>query len=155
MTRNHKGIWIVLSLVFIPHLAIASAYRYIDENGQTAYSQNPPINAQVTEIKAPPPPASSANTEKAAMQKTITNEKVNDEKAKEIKQEADVSKITEEEKHPNCLKAKKYLGELQLKARIKLVGPDGQVTLLSEEQKNAEIAKTQGMVKSFCTQPTI
>ncbi len=148
-------ILLLLFIVSIPSLTNAQAYRYTDDNGQTVYSQIPPTNKEAQVIKPPPPPSSSGTAEKTAIEKTIATEQAKEEKVKEEQKEIDASHLTAEEKRTNCEKAKKYLGELQLKARIKLIGPDGQATMLTEEQKNAEIAKTKGMIKSFCTQPTI
>ena len=152
---NPKNLLLLFSILCISSVATAGAYRYTDENGQTVYSQNPPADRDAARINPPPPPASSAPAEKAAMEKTVATDKANVEKAKEAQKEIDTSNLTQEEMQTNCQRAKKYLGELQLKGRIKLIGPDGQATMLSEEQKNAEIAKTQGMVKSYCKQPTI
>jgi hypothetical protein len=152
---NIKTLWIPIFFLSVPSIAMAGAYRYQDENGQTVYSQTPPADKDAQVIKPPPPPSSSAVAEKTAIEKNITTEKAKEEKVKEDQHEIDASKLTEEEKRMNCEKAKKYLGELQLKARIKLIGPDGQATMLTEDQKNAEITKTKGMIKSFCTQPTI
>ena len=152
---NPNPLLLLFTLLCISNVVTAGAYRYTDENGQTVYSQNPPTDRDAAVIKPPPPPSSSASAEKAAMEQTIATDKANVEKAKEAQKEIDTSNLTQEEMRTNCEKARKYLGELQLKGRIKLIGPDGQATMLTEEQKNAEIAKTQGMVKSYCTQPTI
>lgn len=152
---NLKTLWIFCIFLCTPSLATADAYRYQDENGQTVYSQSPPSDKDAKVIKPPPPPSSSAAAEKAALEKTITTDKEKIEKTKEEQKEIDTSNLTQEQMHTNCQRARKYLGELQLKGRIKLIGPDGQATMLSEDQKNAEIAKTQGMVKSYCQQPTI
>jgi len=136
-------------------LCLATTYRYQDEQGQTVYSQHPPANAQITEIKPPPPPSSSATAEKASLEKKLAEDKENDEKKVEANKEADMNAYTAEEKQENCMKARQQLTNLQLRGRIKMIGADGQATMLTETQKMAEIAKTKELIKTFCTQPSL
>lgn len=144
---------LLILLSLISSIAVADAYRWTDENGQIIYSQQPPTNQNATQIKAPPPPASSATTEKTSAQKLIDTEKAAEKKAKEQQQAARIDKITAEEKQANCVKAKQQLANLQLKNRVKMISPDGQATMLSEQQKLAEIAKTKEAIKAYCTGP--
>lgn len=150
---SKKGFSVLLILCLTSNIVAANAYRWTDENGQVIYSQQPPTTQTATEIKAPPPPASSAQVEKSSAQKLIDAEKSAEEKAKEQQQAAAIDQITAEEKHVNCLKARQQLTNLQLKNRVKMIGPDGQATMLSEQQKLAEIAKTREAIKVYCTEP--
>lgn len=144
---------LLLLLCLTSSIATATAYRWTDENGQIIYSQQPPTNQNTTQIKAPPPAASSAPAEKTSAQKLIDAEKASEVKANEQQQAAAIDNITAEEKYENCLKARQQLANLQLKNRIKMIGPDGQATMLSEQQKLEEIAKTREAIKAYCTGP--
>ncbi|MCS5710992.1 DUF4124 domain-containing protein [Candidatus Berkiella aquae] len=150
---KNKFIW-ALSTLFLLNTSysFAQAYRWTDENGQTVYSQEPPPDKAATEIKAPPPPASTVAQEKAAVQKLIDKEQTAEQKEAELKKAQAMKELTAQEKQTNCDKAKEQLSNLQLKTRIKMIGADGQVTMLTPAQKAQEIAKTQEMIKSFCTQ---
>lgn len=143
----------LFSLLLLPNLVIAEAYRYQDENGQTVYTQNPPTNVNATPIKPPPPPASSGIDEKAAIEKKVADDKLAEIKAQKDQELAAINAMTEEEKHENCLKARQQLANLQLRNRVKMIGPDGQATMLSETQKKEQIAKTQADIKAYCTKP--
>ncbi len=145
--------WMIATIFLMPNLVNAEAYRYQDENGQTVYTQNPPTNVNATPIKPPPPPASSGMNEKAAIEKKIADDKAAEVKAKKDQALADINAMTEEEKRENCLKARQQLANLQLRNRVKMISPDGQVTMLSEAQKNEEIAKTRAAIKDYCTKP--
>lgn len=144
---------IIASFLLLPNISNAEAYRYQDENGQTVYTQIPPTNVNATPIKPPPPPASSGMDEKAAMEKKINDEKEAAAKTQKEQALATINAMTEEEKHENCLKARQQLANLQLRNRVKMIGPDGQATMLSETQKNEEIAKTREAIKAYCTKP--
>ncbi len=144
---------LLLLLCLTSSIASANAYRWTDENGQVIYSQQPPPNQNATQIKAPPPPASSAQTEQTSAQKLIDTEKAAEEKAKEQEQAAAIDNITAEEKQVNCLRARQRLTNLQLRNRIKMIGPDGQATMLSEQQKLEEINETKEAIKAYCAGP--
>ncbi|MGE3318726.1 MAG: DUF4124 domain-containing protein [Candidatus Berkiella sp.] len=155
MQNRYKRITLIFLLSTLSPLCFATSYKYQDSQGQTVYTQNPPLNTQVTEITPPPPPSSSAATEKAALDKRIEQDKENDTKKAEASKEAAMNAYTAEEKQENCMKARQQLTNLQLRGRIKMIGADGQATMLTETQKMAEIEKTKELIKAFCTQPSI
>lgn len=155
MQNRHKLIITTLFLTFLSPVCSATTYKYQDAQGQTVYTQNPPADANVTEIKAPPPPASSAASEKASFDKELAKDHENDEKKNEANKEASMNAYTAEEKHENCMKARQQLTNLQLRNRIKMMGADGQATMLTESQKMAEIEKTKALIKTFCDQPSL
>lgn len=130
--------------------ALASAYKWENNDKQVEYSQMPPDNAQVTEIPPPPAPASSAQTEQAGAQQLIDQQQKQEVTDKREKALNDAK--TEEAKAMahNCEQFRTYLNNLQSKERIKLIDPQGNAVLLSQEQRNAEIAKAKEGIKTYC-----
>ncbi len=144
---------ILFLLIILAGLATGSQagmYKWVDEDGQTVYSQSPPAAGQSTRIKPPPPPAETP--EEARQRLNLQLQKFED-KA-EDKELAGQKAIKEEELaevfKKNCAAAQNNLFFLESNPR-KLVGqPDGSYVRLTEEERQQKMQEAREQVEKFC-----
>lgn len=130
--------------------AFASAYKTENSDKQVEYSQMPPDNAQATEIPPPPPPSSSAQSEQTGAQQLIDQQQKKEIMDKREKALNDAKEEEEKAMAHNCEQFRTYLSNLESKERIKLIDPQGNAVLLSQEQRAAEIAKANEGINTYC-----
>ena len=135
-----------LALAFVP-LASAALYKYVDKNGKTVYSDTPPTDADAKQISAPPPPATSNG--KTYVEREKEAQKGREKSAEEAKKTAEKDKA-EQQKKLRCEQAK---GNLQIYTdggRILKSNANGERDYMSDEEIEAERAKTQKIVDEAC-----
>ena len=143
----------LFSLMILAGLAtgsLAGMYKWVDENGQTVYSQSPPASGQSTRVKPPPPPAETP--EEARQRLNLQLQKFQD-KAEDIElagqKEAKEEELTEVYKS-NCAAAQNNLFFLESNPR-KLVGqPDGTYVRLTEEERQQKMQEAREQVEKYC-----
>lgn len=133
---------IVLAVFMIfTNSAFAGLYKWVDEEGNVNYSQNPPKNTSYKTLKAPPPPpknskpAYSINEEDAAAEDTIKAESVKNAKLRE----------------KNCEAGKNNLRTYQTYRRIKK--KDGSVIRVDDKERARQIESAKQLIRDFCDSP--
>lgn len=130
------------------NLAIAAMYRWVDEKGQTHYTQHPPKTGEVTKMPPPLKAASTAEEESKRfldLDKKIEAAKKEGLEAKQKQQQLD---LKQKAKHENCQRAKtKYAS---LKNSTKYRDELGNVTVLTHEGKKSALEKAKTDVLIFC-----
>ncbi len=127
-----------------------NAYRWVDENGVTHYTQTPPPDKSATRIPPPPPP--SAEGQKAWDQldrKWQENETRNEARQKQQQQateEADMQAAQEK----NCQAAKHNLEILQGPPRKLIRTPDGEYHRVDPAVRQEQIEKAEKMIQENC-----
>lgn len=131
-------------------------YTWIDENGVTNFSQRDPKNYDATYISReasrfgyrtnPRQAAPSAETSEpaTAQQQDQADPQLNEQR-EEVQQE--IARI----KASNCNVGKRNLARLEAYARIRVKGPDGQETVLSDDDKRKRIADARRTISENCT----
>lgn len=139
----------LIVLLAIGGPAAAGMYKWVDEQGNVQYSQQPPAGRQAESIKAPPPPSSSADEETARLKQQMEgfDERQGDraKAAAEQQQSADV----EAQRKANCEMARTNLQTLTSRGQISIKEGD-EYRRLSEEERQAKIAEAQKQVDEFC-----
>jgi Domain of unknown function (DUF4124) len=126
----------------------AEMYKWVDENGNTHYSQSPPnIDVDVEKIK-PPAKIDTESAIKSLDKQKNAADKLRDDRisAKEEKQK------TEEEttrKKEECQQARARLASYQ-RPRVNILNEDGSQRTILEEERQAEIRKSQDYVDKAC-----
>lgn len=127
---------------------VAGTYKWVDEDGNVQYTQTPPPAGIEAETIKPPP---KIDTEKALM-----DLKEQEEKAAKLRQDRLDSAKKEEEamaelnlQKKNCEMARARLASYD-QPMVKFVQEDGTRVRATEEERQAEIAKSQEMIKEFC-----
>ncbi len=139
---------LIFTGIFLSFSINAAMYKWVDEDGNTHYSQSAPVdNTDVEEIEPP----SKVDTESAANKVKNENEtadKLRDDRItkKEEKLKAEEDAIAEKQK---CEQARKRLASYQ-RNRVNLKNSDGSNRVISEEERQSEIAKSKENIKTFC-----
>jgi Domain of unknown function (DUF4124) len=126
----------------------AEMYKWVDEDGNTHYSQSAPVDNTSVEIIKPP---GNVDTKSAA--KTVDNQKKSADKIRNdriaAKEKAQKTKEAESLKKENCQKAKARLASYQ-RPRVQKQNEDGSRSFVAEEDRQAEIKKSQAYVDEAC-----
>ncbi len=146
MMKSYRALISTALLCLVPlHMAAATAYKWIDENGETHYSQSPPTATKAEVIKTPTSPADAPAPEQkpanTAAQKPVDTKQPLDNKAK-----AEDAAVRAE----NCASASKDLETLQNSPRVTVKNKDGLYHRLNDEERKARIEETQKRVDEFC-----
>jgi len=136
-------LFISLILFFSYTLCNAGIYKWVDAEGNVHYSQERPPQGpaekmdvqrhaprDVSSYKRPGSKADEAKTEEG------TEEKVTEEKQPETKPE---TKAEKKQRSAACAQARKSLATMESSGRIRSKDKDGNISYLSEQQKQERI----------------
>lgn len=135
-----------VALAVIP-LASAELYKYVDKNGKTVYSDQPPPDADAKRIAAPPPPASGNG--KSYVERDKENQKARDKAQQQAKKSAESDKVAQAKKE-RCEQARNNLQIYTDGGRIMKTNEKGERDYMSDAEIEAERAKTQKIVDEAC-----
>ncbi|MEM7027872.1 MAG: DUF4124 domain-containing protein [Pseudomonadota bacterium] len=126
----------------------AEMYKWVDEQGNTHYTQSPPPDDIKAETIKPPSKVDTDGATKTLEQK---KKKVDDLREKRITSAEEKQKAENDirEKEEKCNQAKERLASYQ-RPRVSLENPDGSLRVIPEEERQVEIKKSQGYVTEFC-----
>lgn len=139
----------LLIFCLAPVSGYAAMYKWVDEEGNTHYTQQPPPEGvEGTTVKPPP----KVDTEQAVKELQQTREKLQKIEEEHTKQQDETAKQQNQAalKKENCRKAQARLSSLQNARRLRAVDEEGNVTRTTEEEHQARIAEVQEKVKKNC-----
>lgn len=142
-----RPVIIIISFLFITNVH-AVMYKWVDEEGNTHYSQTPPnTDVEVETIKPPP----KVDTEAASKVLEEQNKKATDLRDKRLAEAEEQKKVEQEkdEKEKQCQQAKARLASYQ-RPRVNQENSDGTIRTLSEEERQAEIKKSKDYIDKVC-----
>lgn len=129
-------------------VSIAEMYKWVDEEGNTHYTQSPPpAGIKGSTIKPP----SKVDSEHASKQLENRQKYVDDARANRHKltDKKDEDRQSAEKSQAKCEQARARLASYQ-RPRVNLVDKDGNPNRATEEQRQAEIAKSRKLVSELC-----
>lgn len=135
-------------IVLISFNATAKMYKWVDEEGNTHYSQSPPLEHEA-EVITPPPKVDTDSAIKQLEKQRESFNKADEEKTKveeEQKRAADELALKKE----NCRLSRTRLQSLQNSRRIRTVDESGNITRASEEEHQSRIKQSMENVKEWC-----
>jgi hypothetical protein len=150
--KRKTGFFIYMTLFttlsFSVPVAFAAVYKWVDENGQTTYSQNPPPgNVEYEEIGTP------GKVDSARALKKLRDDKIKADKLRRqrLEKQADLKKSREEVsvQKENCDMARGKLASLQ-RPRAKILQPDGSRIRLNEEERQRQIKEAEDKLHEWC-----
>ena len=132
--------------------AMAGMYRWIDDQGNVVYSQQPPPdNRDAREIAPPPPPAEKADKASQSiqeLQKKLDAAAMERRKAAEEKKKA---KAEQKQRKERCLAARQDLKALNERPPNTLYNmPDGQWKRLTPEERAERIKMLNEAIETNC-----
>lgn len=152
--RVLSGFALVLALTLSSASLADEFYKWVDENGVTHYTQTPPKQPGVSSQKIRASGTTVNQEEAAKAKQRLQSSRSSFQTSAE--QRAITEGLEEEEKEKAlkmakyCEDARKNLKVLNEHARIREKGKDGEYRVLSEEEKQAKVARNQKHVKEYC-----
>ena|SRR5947209_4663742 len=136
----------VVALAVVP-LASADLYKYVDKNGKTVYSDQPPVDVDSKRLSGPSAPPSAAPKSYVERDKEI--EKGREKSREQAKKTAEAEKVDQAKKQ-RCEQARGNLQIYTEGGRILKTNEKGERDYLSDEEIAAERAKSQKLVDEAC-----
>jgi hypothetical protein len=139
---------LVVGLTSAPGPAGATMYKWVDEKGQTVYSDQPPPASVKSEIVRPPPPPANPNALKEMVNADTEmkqREKARIEKAKD----AEKKRADAEKKQELCTTAQQQLKMLQ-REDLYRIDAKGQRVFMDAEMRRQEVEKQQKLADQVC-----
>ena len=140
---------IVFILFFTSTLSIAEMYKWVDEDGNTHYSEKPPVADVEVETIAPPPPVDT-NKAQQELQKTLEQANSLREGRVAANEEKQKEKNEAEQKKQQCQQLKEKLEVMEYRPRASKKDEDGNIVRLGEEERQKEIANTKKQISEKC-----
>lgn len=139
----------LLAFCLTPISGFTAMYKWVDEEGNTHYTQQPPPDGIAAETVQPPP---GVDTEQAVKELTQEQEQLKKLEENRIKQEEELAKQTEldAQKKENCRISRDRLSSLQNSGRVRAVDEEGNVTRITEEEHQSRIKEVQENIKKYC-----
>ena len=139
----------MLCLLGVGQIAQARIYKWVDKDGVVQYTQTPPpAGVSSSEIKPPPPPPDAAAAAKQLQQTQAEFNKSRDESIK-AGEEQQKEKQQAADRKQKCEQARLREQSLQ-RPRVKVVGKDGERRRMTEDERQAGLAKAREMVNKLC-----
>lgn len=129
----------------------AVVYKWVDENGQTHFSQTPPEQSEVEVIKTQPSPAVDVEKSQKEIDDLIKQQAEDDKIKQQQKQEQQQKAEQAKAKAENCKTARKNLKTYQDNPGRRMTDAEGNVTRPSEEKRQEMIKKLKEAVSEFCS----
>ena len=142
------GIRLVL-LLFIAFNSYAAMYKWVDEDGNTHYSEKPPAgDIDVQTIKPPPKvDTEAANQELANKQEQL--KQVDENRSKQAEEEAALQQQAAIQKK-NCETAQKNLATINANPRVYSTDEQGNRYKVGEDERQQKIAAAKKAIAEYC-----
>ena len=137
-------------LLAFNNASFADIYKWVDDKGNTHYSQQPPRNQQADIIKAPPPPARSANEAQKEIDTLIEKQHGTFEAKEEERRLAREAEEEDKKREDYCRINKHNLQQYQDNPGRRMIDSDGNVIAPDEEQRIQKIAEIQQRLAEHC-----
>lgn len=136
-------------MLFLSSATSAEMYKWIDENGNTHYSQSPPVSDVEVETIAPP---KSVDTDSAQKNLQGNLEKANTLRDERLlaQEEKEKEKLEKEQQKEQCQQLKQKLNTLQARARANKKDDDGNIVKMTEEERQGIINDTKQRIDDKC-----
>ena len=128
----------------------AEYYRWVDENGNTQFTQTPPpegLKAEKGMVRTAPATAPSGKEWLEKKQKNFKD--LDKERAQAKEREAEKQKLAADNAR-DCNKIKRRLRVLTETPRVQKVSADGVHTVISGKERQSEIGRMQGLLSEHC-----
>ncbi len=129
-------------------ITFAAMYKWVDEEGNTHYSQSPPPGDIKGETIKPPP---RINPEYDTKKQGERSQMLDDIQKKREQAREEQLKAEEEsaQKQKQCEQARARLASYE-RPRIMVKDADGNPTRIGEDQRMAELEKSRELVRELC-----
>jgi len=133
----------------------AQVYKWVDKDGKVQYSDTPPppgaTKAEAKKVETVPGggSASSPTPAKSLQDRSQDFDKRKNDAAEQNKKAGEAQKKSAENDE-NCKSAKSALSDLESGRPIRRTNEKGELAYMSDEERQAEVAKAREVVASSC-----
>lgn len=154
-----KHFFLITLLSFATANAYAGVYKWTDAEGKTHYSQSRPsagIKSESLHLHGRKPHDSSKDISQDADNSEAANNQAEDNKnteqqTPESKQpQQPENKLSAKQSKAACLSARKNLAQMKSAGRVRKKDATGNISYLSDQQKQSEIKKAKKVIKKYC-----
>ena len=129
--------------------SLATAYKWVDENGNTHYTQTPPPGDTSSEAIGAPPPGADPEAARGKI-KSLTERADRLQAERAEKAEKRQKKLAQEaERETLCQEARASRASYE-RPRVNQVMADGRRRIMGEEERQAGLARARTLVGRFC-----
>lgn len=135
----------------LPLVTQAAIYKWVDKDGEVHYSQQKPQNTKTEKIKVKTRAPEKSSTYSKPSLKQKEDEKQTSDKSTQNKTDTNKKpKKSAKERADLCKQSQANLQALTSRGRVRQKDEDGNVTYMSEDQKQQRIKREQDRVKQNC-----
>ena len=143
-----KRIVIVACALALAPLASAQLYKYVDKDGKTVYTDQPPPGAETKQMNVPSSPAGSTPG-KSYVQQDKELQKARD-KAREGDKKSEEKEARARAEAERCDSAKAAYAQYQLGGRITKMNEKGEKIFLGDDEIDAARERAKQQVDQYC-----
>lgn len=143
----------LITLSFLPAIALSQVFSWKDENGKTHYGDRPPASKQADSRKLAAPPPVDAEANRKAMLDRQLADREKQQKSQEEAKKTQEDQAQSKEREANCQQARSNLTALESGQVRFSVDAKGERVALDGAVRDAELAKARKAVSSWCSPP--
>jgi hypothetical protein len=151
-TRRAVSLFALTLIAVFPAVGLSQVYSWKDADGKIHYGDRPPGAQQSDSRKLAAPPAATADVEaarKANVEKQLT-EREKQQKDKESAAKTQEAQAATKEREEGCRQAKANLAAIESGQVRYTLDAQGERVALDGAVRNAELARAQKNVDSWC-----
>ena len=137
-------------LCFSSSNTFAEVYKWVDDQGQTHYSQQAPKNKHAQIIKAPPPPAINPRVAQKEINLLIEHQQGVYAEREEDRRLEEEERLQKEKQEKYCNVNQNNLQEYINNPGRRMIDADGNVTRPTEQQRQTKIKDIEQRLQEHC-----
>lgn len=141
---------LALGLMLCAPLQAGEIYKWVDEEGVTHYSQQPPPSGEAARVGVDRPPDEEIERERREMQETGERLEARREERREAEQQAQEKAAEREQREQRCADLRSTLKKLTENRRLLVPDGDGDVRRLPEEERQQRVAERRRQIEEEC-----
>ncbi|MBL4638062.1 MAG: energy transducer TonB [Gammaproteobacteria bacterium] len=145
-----RQICLFLLLSTMSMMSYADVYKWVDEEGQTHYSQQAPIGQATEVLKAPPPPTILPADAQQKIDQLINEQNEAKYEQKRYVQQQQQEIKQQEQQQENCKRSQDNLQQFLNNPGRRFQKSDGTVTRLTEEERQQRINQIKLDINEYC-----
>lgn len=141
---------LAVGLALAAPLQADEIYKWVDEDGVTHYSQQPPPSGDAARVGVDKRPDEEVERERQEMQETGEQLEAQREERREADQQARKEAGEREEREQRCADLRSSLKKLTENRRLLVPDGDGDVRRLPEEERQERVAERRRQIEEEC-----
>jgi len=141
---------LALGLVLSAPLQADEIYKWVDEEGVTHYSQQPPLSGDAARVGVDSPPDEELERERQEMEATGERLKARREERREAERQAQTNASEREQREQRCSDLRSSLSKLTENRPLLVPDGEGNVRRLPEEERQERVAERRRQIEEEC-----